>query len=144
MFSVGSPTSRRKPATAGLKLLIDFSSLLDLSTGIRAWDSSSGIAHFLFHRAYHTLESLSIQRKSESDGHPIIENYVLVSHVARHLKRNVTPHAPAHNCDYRTPGVSLVISLYLSCAHVLRVPHTARLQEYRVVVALLESTSGES
>jgi hypothetical protein len=29
-----------------------------------------------------------------SDGHPIIENYVLVRHATRHLKRDVTPHAP--------------------------------------------------
>jgi hypothetical protein len=46
-------------------------------------------------------------RKSagKSEGHPIIENYALVSHASRHLRSDVTPHAPAHNCDYRTPGV---------------------------------------
>jgi len=38
------------------------------------------------------------------DGHPIIANYVLVSHAARHLKNDVMPHGPEHNFDYRTPG----------------------------------------
>ncbi len=42
---------------------------------------------------------------SDSAGHPIIENYVLVRHTARHLKSDVTPHAPEHNDDYRTPRV---------------------------------------
>lgn len=31
-----------------------------------------------------------------------------------------------HNCDYRTPGVSLVISPYLRCARVLSLPQVAR------------------
>jgi hypothetical protein len=37
-----------------------------------------------------------VRRKLESrkDGHPIIENYVRVRHAARHLKTDVTPHAP--------------------------------------------------
>jgi hypothetical protein len=59
----------------------------------------------------------------ESDGHPIIENYVRSEHTACHLKSDVTPHAPEHNCDYRTPGVSLVLFLYQRCSHVLSVPH---------------------
>ncbi len=36
------------------------------------------------------------------------------------------PHAPEHNCDYRTPGISLVIPPYLRCARVLSVYHIAR------------------
>jgi hypothetical protein len=35
------------------------------------------------------------------------------------------PNAPEHNCDYRTPGVSLVISAYLCCSRVFSVPHFA-------------------
>jgi hypothetical protein len=32
--------------------------------------------------------------ETKPDGHPIIENYVLGRHAARHLKSDVTPHAP--------------------------------------------------
>ncbi|MCU1267196.1 MAG: hypothetical protein JWM21_3514 [Acidobacteria bacterium] len=38
---------------------------------------------------------------------------------------DATPYALEHNCEYRTAGVSLVISPYLRCAPILSVAHVA-------------------
>jgi len=51
------------------------------------------------------------------DGHPIIENSCPGQSCVI-WKGDVTPHAPEHNCDYRTPGFSVVLSCYQTCSHV--------------------------